>query len=199
MLNEWNGPTKQVQNKIPHGCNMVTEFVPKVIKKHRRAYWRAYCMASSEPVNITTKRWSLRFHSNTYRCRRTSHWDQEDYQKPDHPGTLMRFSPNGVPNNPKQSPNGVRNEMRNHFMKAVCRDGQLKSTEYTWMVSSECLWQMQSPLKPGWIPHQEMSRSANAKSKAACGEEQHTPVTGGYDHPVWSVPVGYGSMTYRPQ
>jgi len=39
-------------------------------------------MASQETVKITTKRWSPRFHTDGYHCRRTSHGDREDYRKP---------------------------------------------------------------------------------------------------------------------
>ena len=54
-----------VLNEIPNDCDMAAEFVPKEMENDHWAYRIVYLMALQETVEITTKRWSPRSHSNS--------------------------------------------------------------------------------------------------------------------------------------
>jgi len=106
--NDSNMATEAVPNEIPNDCDMATELVPNEIQYVPGTYWIAYRMASWETVEITTKRWSPRSHSDGYHCERTSHGDREDYREPYRTKPLTKtltewhtkgsiLSPNGIP------------------------------------------------------------------------------------------------------
>jgi len=77
-----NMSTNALLSERPNDCDMATELVPKEIENDLWAYVIVYQMESHETVEMTSKWWSLKSHSDGYHCQRTSHGDQEDYREP---------------------------------------------------------------------------------------------------------------------
>jgi len=188
-----------VPNEIRNDCYMATELIPNKIEYDHWTYWIAYRMASQETVEITTKRWPPRSHSDGYPCKRTSHGDREHFQEPYRTKPVTKTLTEW---HTERSRNyrwtAYRSECQSSLPEAyqMTAEKQIdilpklptemateKSSNNAPKRSSKWLSPRSGPLRPYWMPNHEMARSANAIFKEAFPEQNH----------FWYIV----SMTYR--
>jgi len=153
---------------------------------------RAYRMAARETVEITTKTWSPRPHSEGYHFRRTSHGDREDYRELYRTKPLTKMLTEW---RTEGSTNYRRTAYQTEYQTTIPEAYQMttekptnilselptemateKSTKNAPTLSTEWLSPWNGPPRPCRMPSQEMPRSANAMYKAAFREQKRAPI-----------------------
>jgi len=146
-----------------------------------------------ETVEITTKRWSPRPHSNGYHCWRTSYTKCNDYRELYHTKPLAKMHTEW---HTKGSKNYHRAPYRNEYQTTLTEAYQMttdtpknlllklptkrdtgKSTKNALKLSSEWLSLRNGLPRPWRMPNQVMPRSANAMYKAASRRQKRVPIT----------------------